>query len=103
MTLAYLNQFDEAVPVIREAIREQRIAFDRAPQVPRDRRSLSNHYGTQGEIARLMGRADQSAEALEERRKLWPEQPVELARIAREFCLTAAVVGGNKTELTREE
>ncbi len=101
--LSQLGRHDEALPVLHEAVRQQRLAFDRAPHVLRYRQALSTHYATLAETARALGRPGDAAVALRERRALWPDEPRELVRVAGDLALTAAVVGKGKADLTPEE
>ena len=96
LTLARLDQLDKAAEVLREAVAQQKLAFDKAPQVPRHRHALSDQYSSLGEVYRLQGRAAEAVAAARERRKLWPGHGGELFEVACELAQAAEVAGRNQ-------
>jgi serine/threonine protein kinase len=98
-----LNHPEEAPPLAREAVGHLRFALDRAPRVITYRQLLNNNYGTLGEAEVRLGHTRAAAQAMSEREKLWPDNPAELYRIARELAIVAGRVGGGKPELTPAE
>jgi serine/threonine-protein kinase len=98
-----LNHPEETPPLMREAIGHARFALERAPRLIAYRQLLNNNYGTLGEAELRMGNTRAAAEAMSEREKLWPSNPGELYRIARELAMVADRVGHGKPELTAAE
>ncbi|MBY0527140.1 MAG: protein kinase [Gemmataceae bacterium] len=103
LTLEALNRRDEALKAYQQAIQEQRIAFDKAPQVVQYRKHLSSQYVNQSRLLRDQGRLADAATTHRERQKLWPTNGSELYGITRELALTAAAVGKGKSSLTSAE
>jgi eukaryotic-like serine/threonine-protein kinase len=94
--LAHLGRHEESVHAFREAVREYRVAFDRAPGVIAYRENLSNAHASLSESLLALGRpADAAASALEIR-ELCPRDGDRLFEAA---CLLAAcaqaVAAGN--------
>ena len=92
---------EEALSTLRRAVDEKRFAFDKAPENSDYRRGLNIAYGALAEVERQKGQPSASAAALLERRKLWPHDPQELYRIARELAQTAAAVEPGKAAAER--
>jgi len=94
---------DDALPMLRRAVEQKRLAFEASRQTAEYRRGLNIAYGALAEVERIQGTPAASAAALLERRKLWPNDPQELYIIAREQADTAARVGHDKKALTPAE
>ena len=77
-----LGRRTEALTAFREAIDHHRLAFAKAPELVPYRRSLSDHYRHLAAMERHAGRPAEAATAALERRKLWPDDPVELVSVA---------------------
>jgi serine/threonine-protein kinase len=97
------GRIEECRATLWRAIEEKRIAFAAAPENPEYRHGLNVAYGALGEAEKRKGQPSAAAAALLERRSLWPEQPQELYRIAREQAQTAAAVGRGATDLSAEQ
>jgi tetratricopeptide (TPR) repeat protein len=103
MNLYELKRYGEALPYVQQAVAQQRAALERAPRIDGYRRSLSKHLGLLAELARVLGRPDEAAAALLERRALWAGNGPELYQVAADLAATAAAVAKDKTELSAEE
>jgi tetratricopeptide (TPR) repeat protein len=96
---AVVGRIDDSLATLRRAVEQKRVAFTAAPQSAEFRKGLNIAYGALAEVERKKGSPAAAAAALLERRKLWPNEPQELYRIAREQADTAARVGGGEPEL----
>jgi tetratricopeptide (TPR) repeat protein len=101
--LVYLGRSEEGLRSYQEAIVHQRLAFEKAPGVAQHRRYLSNHYLGLAYAYRALGRPIDAAAASKQAARLWPTNPVELFRLAREVALCIPLVGAGKEELTSSE
>jgi tetratricopeptide (TPR) repeat protein len=101
--LVELKKPEEAVPVLREAVEHQAFALGKVPQSAAYRTGLSNRYADLAEADRALGRTADAVAALQERRKLWPENGGELYRVACDLALTGDKVGLGKAELSEAE
>jgi tetratricopeptide (TPR) repeat protein len=100
---AQTGHLEDGLEALRRAVEEKRTAFMASPQVVEYRRGLNNAYGALAEVERKQGTPGAAAAALRERRKLWPDQPQELYRIACEQADTARRVARDRTELSAAE
>jgi hypothetical protein len=91
------------VPALEKAIEHQRRAFEGAPHIMQFRRFLSNNYQNLALFQRKQGRPAESAAAIKERQKPWPDCPRELYLVSREFAANIPLVGVNKDKLTEAE
>ena len=98
-----LGRVEESLATLRQALEQRRIAFATSPGSPECRRGLNMTFGALAEMERKKGSPAAAAALLLERRDLWPDDPQELYRIAREQADTAARVGGGKKELSPAE
>jgi serine/threonine-protein kinase len=103
ITYGQTGRVEDSLTTLRRAVEEKRLAFTALPQSPDYRRGLNNAYGALAEVERVKGKPSASATAVLERRELWPEQPEELYRIARELAQTAAAVGRDQGQLSAEQ
>jgi serine/threonine-protein kinase len=97
------NRLREAVPVLHEAIRHQRLAHERAPTVPGYRNSLSRHYAALGEVERLQGHDAAALDAHLKRRALWPKDAFELYCTAVDVARIGEGMGKRPTALSAAE
>ncbi len=74
-TYAQAGRIEEALPTLRRAVEEKRLAFTAEPKSADYRRGLNVAYGGLAEVERVKGTPSASAAALLERRELWPDQP----------------------------
>jgi hypothetical protein len=69
------------------------MAFDRANQVLEYRQLLSEHYTGLAKALRSLGRAEEAAQIVRERRRLWEKNPGELYSVACELALVIPLTG----------
>jgi serine/threonine-protein kinase len=81
------GRYREAEEHFRRSIDHQRIAFNRANQVIEIRRRLSEQYLGLAKALRSLGRAEEAAQIVRERRRLWEKNPGELYGVACELAL----------------
>jgi serine/threonine-protein kinase len=93
----------DALPLLRQAVEQKRLAFEASRQTLEFRRGLNIAYGALAEVERKLGTPAASAAALLDRRKLWPNDSQELYIIACEQADTAACVARGKSVLTPAE
>lgn len=97
MALEAAGHRAEALPAFEQAIAQQRIAFDRAPQVAEYRDFLSKHYFNYGRALRAAGQPARAGEMALARRALWPSDGQHLSQVAVELA-EAAVLARQGTE-----
>ena len=102
-TYAQTGYLDEGLATLRRAVEEKRLAFKAVPGDADYRRGLNAAFGALAEVERKKGSPGVAAAALMERRDLWPNDPAELYRIARELADTASCVGSARSDLTTLE
>ncbi len=81
---------DEAREAYRQAVVEQRQAFELKPQDVAQRETLSRYLGDLAAVERDTGKIDEALAACLERQKLWPQDAEELYNVAREVAVLAA-------------
>jgi serine/threonine protein kinase len=101
--LAMRKDLDGGLRVARQGVETMRVGFDQAPHVENHRFILYNTYGTFGEILRVSGRCAEAAATIEERYKLYPDNPRELYRVARDWGLLANRISFERKELLETE
>jgi hypothetical protein len=97
------NRLVKAEALLREAIFQARVPFDRRPDVPDHRRVLNATYGTLGEVLRAGGKLGGSVAITLERQRLWSNNSLEQYRIARDLALSTKTVGKGKPALTPDD
>jgi hypothetical protein len=97
------GRYEEAAGAYQQAVEQQRIPFDKAPQVRQFRQFLNNHYRYLARVQRQLGRLAAAAAASVERAKLYPDNPQQVYAVACELALCLPLVGKGKAELTKEE
>jgi tetratricopeptide (TPR) repeat protein/tRNA A-37 threonylcarbamoyl transferase component Bud32 len=101
--LGQRNEIEEAVTIIRECVQHKRFAFDRAPQVDFYRFGLYSAYGSFGEILREAGLLAEVADSIEKRRKLYPDHPQHLFRMAGDWGMLTQFVAKGRKEPTEPQ
>ncbi len=89
MALEKVGGIEDALAAFELAIVNQKIAYERAPQVAEYREFLSKHYFNYGRALRTAGKPAKAAAIALERRKLWPEHGEHLGQIAVELAQAA--------------
>jgi tetratricopeptide (TPR) repeat protein len=102
-TLAAQGRHEDALPIFTEAIAEQRRALAKAPQIAPFRLFLSYSYLNMARSQRQLSRAADAVATTLQRRELWPRDPAELYKVARDLALCIPIVAGGKAELTDVE
>jgi tetratricopeptide (TPR) repeat protein len=97
------KQADEAKAVLRQAVANARVLIGWVPGREEYRRLLNNHYGLLAEIEWRQGHAAASVEMVLLRQQLWPNDPGELYRAARELGRAAALLGRDRAALSAEK
>jgi hypothetical protein len=87
----------------QQAIAQQRICFEKEPQMAQFRQFLSLHYTALAEVHSTAGQVAEAATATLERRNLWPSNPAELHTVASELAQYIPLVGQGRSRLTAEE
>ncbi len=95
-----LGHAREAVAAFVEAAAVLRFPFEQAPSLPAYRLNLSRAYDRVVYWGGLAGERAAAAEALREREKLWPGDPVMLRKEAKDFRELADFVAAGKDELS---
>src|SRR5262249_54462766 len=103
MTLAAQGKHREALEQFEKALEHQRRAFDKAPQVPRYRLFLRNHYSNLSNVQRALGRPAEAAAAALAFRQLFPKDPNNLYVAAQELAQCVPLVGRDSASLSPEE
>ena len=97
------NEREAAAAAYRQAAKWQRQSHQAAPQVARYRQFLSKHHGNLARVLRELKRYNEAAEETRQRKRLWPNEPQELYRAAREYALTAdGLTGPTRQKLVDE-
>jgi tetratricopeptide (TPR) repeat protein len=86
------EQTNEACEAYRQAVQEQRVAFELKPYDNVLRETLSRYLADLAAVERDTGRFDAALAACLERQKLWPKDADELYNVAREVAVLAATV-----------
>jgi serine/threonine-protein kinase len=86
LALDALGRKEEALGELRRGIEQERIALERAPAVAEYRRLLSKHYGELAQVLLGLGRCQEAFDTILLRQQLWPRDPSELYKAARDFC-----------------
>jgi serine/threonine protein kinase len=103
MLYARQNGFADSEATLQEALKHERILFEKAPQVPVYRLNLSHTYVNLTQTALSQGKPTAAAAAALERSKLWPDDPNELYKVARDLAKCVPLVGPGKKSLTPAE
>jgi tetratricopeptide (TPR) repeat protein len=98
MDLVALNRQNEAEDEYRHALENLHAAYDKAPEVTRNRRLLSEHLQHFATLLRSMSRRSEAASLILERRKLWPGNPGELYKAALELAACIPPTGPGQVE-----
>jgi hypothetical protein len=85
------KQDEEAVRVFRQAIDQERVASERAPEVMEGRNLLSQCYFNLSQCLRSLGRAEEAARVTRTRRALWTKNANELYNVACELALCVPI------------
>jgi tetratricopeptide (TPR) repeat protein/tRNA A-37 threonylcarbamoyl transferase component Bud32 len=100
--LANLDRMDDAIAAERQALVNQRLVFERSPDIPRHRRELNGTYAILADLLRRKGKAAEAMEITLRRCRLWPGNPTQLFSGARDLGLVVGkVVPG--TQLSDEQ
>jgi serine/threonine protein kinase/tetratricopeptide (TPR) repeat protein len=92
MVLEAAGDRESALEAFEQAIKQQRVAFDRAPLVSEYREHLSKHYFNYGRALRAAGQPDKAAEAALARRELWRGDGRRLGQVTVELAEAAVAV-----------
>jgi serine/threonine protein kinase/tetratricopeptide (TPR) repeat protein len=92
MVLEAAGDREAALEAFEQAIKQQRLAFDRAPLVSEYREHLSKHYFNYGRALRAAGQPDKAAEAALARRELWRGDGRRLGQVTVELAEAAVAV-----------
>jgi tetratricopeptide (TPR) repeat protein len=101
--LEQLKRYDEAAADYQSAVDHQKAVLDKDGGPAEYRRWLAGHYEALAGAQRGAGRVSAAAAAAWQLQGLWPEDPEEQYRAARELALCAAAVGAGKPQLTAGE
>jgi serine/threonine-protein kinase len=101
--LEQLGRGEEALAAYQNAVANMKIFLTKTPINPKHRRGLSDRYRYVARVQRSLGRAGEAATTLLEWKTLWPNEPVELCRIAWELGLCAASLNKGHKNLSPEQ
>jgi tetratricopeptide (TPR) repeat protein len=94
--LRQLGRNDEALAAAQRALEHHRLAYERAPQVTRNREALNTNYAALAELHRDAGHLAEAVALSLEREKLSPTDPTTQYEVARELARSAALVHKGK-------
>jgi tetratricopeptide (TPR) repeat protein len=103
LTLTKLSRPAEALRTFEEGVQHGKVALEAAPQSASRRQALARHYYHISRIHRLAGRHAESAAAVRERARLFPDDPQELSEVCILMAHCVPLVGGGKNLLSTEE
>lgn len=95
-----LDELDTAASVFEKALDEQLACMKAAPERSDYQSAVSLLLTEFGELRRKQPNIDQALALARQRKELWPNDPGELYKVARELSMCAALMGDEGTEQT---
>jgi serine/threonine-protein kinase len=101
--LADMGRHPEAMKAYHDAIAQHKPLLEKLHDVGEYRSRLSGHYQGLAALQRQSKDHVAAVETLLERRKLWPDHPLELFAVARELASCIPLVGQNQADPAPQE